>query len=485
MSRVLKPFNYNTMILSKWLRARWISILIFPVIIWIVGPDDLIVLETMLAFLCTCFLLWNITRYGSNALPVWAVFIIFLAGYFLKFCFLFINDGHVVNSISPFIQPLITQNNLLKAYEITILAYVVFCITSVVLMWLFRFRTISNYYRYHLTDMNIIFTKKLFIIALLLSGSLSIVTTYIQAVTGVGVMGNNVILPYRLAGIILYGRYFITYCLILLLFLTEDDRFKKIRTATMLLLFLHVLTISLLMTSRGAFIGPILGLFVMWTIMHNFTKSRLLTIICIISFVAIMHPVISNLRNVRIDDPKNFIGSVSKIGDFNKVNDGSSKSGFISIFTRITGIEQVVLSSTLADPGLDFRHMGQLLFDPQRSFSKIYTQDIEGRGNSIINHGTAPSLVGAFFVLGGAVGVGAGMATWVFLGLLCWKTIPFLFNLTSPVALGSFFSLYLSLTAEGTLDTIPLTFAVNFAMFFVGERLIRSKFMFTSSSRTH
>lgn len=42
----------------------------FPAIVLIVGPDDVVLLETAIALLGTCFILWNSTSYGNNFLPI-------------------------------------------------------------------------------------------------------------------------------------------------------------------------------------------------------------------------------------------------------------------------------------------------------------------------------------------------------------------------------------------------------------------------------
>ena len=464
---------YNAKWSSKCLAIRWPILLVFPVIVWSAGFDEVFFPETVLALVSSFFLLWATPQYGVNALPVWAVFFIFMVGYFLKSIYLFLENADVFNNISPFIRPLINQSSLIKAYDITVLAYVVFCFVSIAFLKWFNWKSINGYSEYEYTDMNLVFKKRLFVSLLLMVGIFSIITGYVQAVTGVGVMGNNVVLPYRLSGVIVYGRQFVTYSIFLLVFLNEDEQFKKIRLAALILLFFHILSMAFLATSRGVFIGPTLGLFVMWIITNNFTRQRLFVIISVILFVALIHPLVTQLRSDRVQDTSDFIGSISRISVFNKESADVGESAFVSMFTRITGIEQVVLVSTLTDPVFDLQHIKQLLFDPERSFTQIFTQDIEGRGLLCINHGSAPGLVGALFILGGTGGVVVGMVIWIFFGLLCWKMIPHFFNLTAPAVFGAFFSLYLFSTTEGTLNGIPFTFASNFVIFFVGERLVR------------
>ena len=92
-------------------------------------------------------------------------------------------------------------------------------------------------------------------------------------------------------------------------------------------------------------------------------------------------------------------------------------------------------------------------FDPNRSFGLVFTQDIEGHGSLVANHASAPSLVGAFYVLGGCIGVIAGMCILVTFIASLWEIIEKTLKFSSAPAAAIFAGAFvLNFSSEGTIE---------------------------------
>jgi len=302
------------------------------------------------------------------------------------------------------------------------------------------------------------------------------ITAYVQYATGIAVAGaESVYLPFRLAGLIFYFRSItIPALLVLLIWLTEEYRLLKMHSIAIGLLILHGFIQMLLASSRGALLNMVLPVIFLWLLSARFTAGRRNLLIVLFLIVAWMHPVLSQYRQLRAagdiyDIAHAFTESIRSSGDIWT----NLSRGIISIISRVTGTESLLFAAQMEDVSFTFENIRYYLFNPERSLARIYTQDVIGFGPSVMWHLSAPSLLGAFYLIGGDAGVIIGVTVWTLFWIWFWRVLRRLRWRSLPVAQSMILLLIFHFTSEGDIDALPLRGLIYGASLLLCEFLAR------------
>jgi hypothetical protein len=262
--------------------------------------------------------------------------------------------------------------------------------------------------------------------------------------------------------------------LILIIWLAEQWQLRKIHSVALALLILHGFIQMLLASSRGALLNMILPLVFLWLLSARFTAGLRNLLLALFFIVAWMHPVLSQYRQLRAagdiyDIAYAFTESLRASGDIWT----NLSRGISSIISRVTGTESLLFAAQMEDVSFTFESIRYYLFNPERSLARIYTQDVVGFGPSVMRHLSAPSLLGAFYLIGGDVGVIIGVAGWTLFWIWFWRVIRRVRWQSLPVAQSMILLLIFQLSSEGDIDALPLRELIYGASLLLCEFLAR------------
>jgi len=393
------------------------------------------------------------SREGTAAtFPLRLIFLLLIVGFFVKaVAILAVLELDADPPIEGMSAELVRDEELLRyGYGIAAIGFVAFTLGSVVALRLMPILKQGWQEASVRDDLRARRLCQMFFAIVLV---LCLATAYAQYATGVGVMGRNITLPYRLAGAIVHPRnVVIPYLLLVLAWVADRTGQRRLHLAICVALALHALCQTMLMASRGMLLLLLLPLFVLWVSTSRTSALRQLGIVVLTSVVVLAYPLLSALRVIRAAEPTAAVWE--QMGEAHQARAQSSDAPARILF-RISGIDNLLVSVQYGEPGFEFEHMARMLFDRERTFNMIYTQDYAGYGPYNEVHGSAPSLIGAFYVLGGTPLVLLGCIAWplciaggIRLGERCCIY-------SGPPAVAFITVVALTVTLEGTVDDVP------------------------------
>ena len=478
----------STSIRIRLVSARWLLLLV-PIAGYVstasMYRDPNYPIMTLLCIAGLALLLSQLDKPARVALPVWIIAFAFLLGYLAKFYTMSrtIASG-ALWPYDPSLERVAADGTWMpQAFGVITVAFLSFCVSA----WFCLGVTSGGCYQHleeqppDLSARSRARVARFSIKALWIIGGFMVVTGAIQAITGVGVMGSEaVVLPYRLSGLIYHPRTVgIPVFLLLVIWLTDAYRLKRLLMASLGMLALHGLTQSFLAASRGALLGNMMPVFLLWILQGRFTARRTRLVIGLVVVAAILHPVITGLRVLRAGGWGLSAETIQEARAVAELSKGPSAenvvlAGTTEIIRRVSGTEVMLYVANWPIPKApSWETINYFLRDPERDLAKVMTQDVAGYGRSIVGHSIAPTLVAAPYVIGGTITAAAVAGLWVFVWMLGralymrlgWRTLPvidasmmaLLAVLTSDFALPGAFTRYMAffmpsiLLAEGLL----------------------------------
>jgi len=434
---------------------RWLLLLVFPLVcipaISVgagVGP---LVYAGVAAGSCG-LLLWRLSNITPENVSVWLAGGFIVGVYFLRYAY-FVLDPKPVMGIQPDSVFIVLRDDavsLHKAYALAVLGFAVFCCASAML--LLKFPTSKSSMSVGDIDFaaHACFSKWLFVVIPVLMVVLGFVAHHYH----VGQMGvpAGEPLPFRLKGLIFYGRLVLLPLLILTLIYLGDriDRSWQVRAGLMLLalhgvsdlvlrgsrssLLLCVLVVVFLAVNRGLRVRPIgvaicatLGIFAIW-----------------------LMPVIMQYRILRFSSQEDLLPLLLRA--FASSADGLQKlgDGLSTVYLRLPGLETLwAMLSLKAEPlGLA---LGAALAAPNgvTGYLNIGVYHSPPELNTLF----APGYLGWWYLVGGVTGIALGALALAFVCVLLPRWILACGLRCAPVA-NTFllWVLFISLS-DGTLDS--------------------------------
>jgi hypothetical protein len=300
-----------------------------------------------------------------------------------------------------------------------------------------------------------------------------IVTGWLQYTYSLAIMGTETVtLPFHLAAVIVYSRIVvIPYLLLVLYDLACRGGLRHWPVVLVATLALHGLAQSVLMSSRAMVLYFLLPVFFHMLLGRGLTWRWLGAAATFLVLLATVHPLLTSLRLIRMEEEDRHDLSTALARSFEQYDAPTAvESGLLALAFRFTGFDGLLTAMHDGDHDPDLGRAAGLLFDPHRSFSQIYTQDIAGYGDIDI-HTSAPGLLGAFHVLGGYPGMVLGVTVWTVALVLLWRARWLARLITAPAARSALAFWVLYYTESGSLDMIPARLAFFAAAVVLGEGL--------------
>lgn len=456
----------------KLSRLRWVLLLAIPAGLCF-DPDGGSIGAALLATIAFALLLAMLGRPLAQTLPLIVLTGLFLIGYFGKFAACRVLDDATLDEFLGWpANRLVSRADLMAdAYHVIALAFIVFCPTAALLIALMPRGLGSTAPPTFEPESGL---DQLFAIAFGAIGAALAVTAVVQHVFGLGVMGTgNVELPFRMAGVVIHSRnVLLPYLLLVLYFIASRSGATRWAALAVAILFAHGVTQSILMASRGVLLYILMPVGFLMLLSRNVTRKQVIAAAGVFLMVAMAHDAITGLRVHRIEGSRGDIagGLQHAVKDYSLVE--STGHGIAKIFFRFTGIDGLIISVSLGEIEPSFERVGDLLFNPDRTFARIFTQDFAGCHASEV-HQLAPGFVGTFYALGGYTGVVIGVILWTSIVARVWVRLWGL-GLRTTYCIASYYGfLVLYFSESGVFEEIPVKLGIAVAGFAFGELLAR------------
>lgn len=438
---------------------------------------------TGFSILACCLLLTVMNKTLQVTLPFWVILAVFISGYYIKFYWIAVFPeteflGYILNVDFSSITA------LRSSFATTTYSFGAFCFVSWLLLLMSRdskmkavFSTVSSEQMLSVSKGRAVSSISMWIVLILIP-----ITTFIMFATGIAVMGvEGVSLPFRFAGIVFFTRsVFIPTMLLLLIWSSHLAGLHRRKIVGVVILIVFGLSDMLLRSSRGALVILLLSMVFLFLISQGRVRIRYVLPFAVgLLSVSLLHPIISEYRNLRIGSgsfdvlellvnaQRNVIG-----GELSAIWD-TLKMGVGAILFRLTGIDLLIVFNDLGAQPLT-GNAWSVLTSP-RGLAGYVTEDIFGIPPHHIN-AVAAGFIGWFYLIGGNPFVVAGIAGFTSLVYILWGWLKRLRLKCLPVAQVMFLTLLLTITVEGTLDNfVAWPILVWPASIVVCEWLIRSR----------
>lgn len=245
-----------------------------------------------------------------------------------------------------------------------------------------------------------------------------VVSAAAQFITGVGVMGTeNAVLPYHMAGVIFHPREkTLPLILAFLAWISWVYRLPRWGMAALLMLVAHALVQSFLQASRGQLFYAFLPILALWLVRREFTRQRVLAFGAVLGLAALLHPLITALRILRVLGESLTLETLLRARGAMDLVVGDQGlnivvAGIVSVVGRVSGTDTLLICTASPYPSyLSLDAIQHFLFNPAGTHARIMTQEIGGFAAETMT--IAPTLVGTGVVLGGAMGVVVVCVLW-------------------------------------------------------------------------
>ncbi len=297
------------------------------------------------------------------------------------------------------------------------------------------------------------------LVALRIALVLTVATTIIMYMSGIGVMGvEGVTAPFRLVGLVFYTRLvFIPAILLLVVWSSQQAGLQKRMLVALALLLVYGLVDMLLRSSRSGLAGLLLPLgFLFLASGQRVNRRQFMFLAGGMLLVAFLYPVISVYRGIRIAESNDILSAIISaqgsivgggLGDLL----ATMGTGVRSLLFRLTGVDMLIVYHGLGVQALGDQAWNVLT--APRGLSGYVTVDVFGFSSNDIN-AEAPSLVGWFFLVGGHTLVVVGLAGFTAAAYALWRILIRMRLRSLPVAQALFLALLFTQATEGTFDSL-------------------------------
>lgn len=449
----------NRMDAAKWVLPLILAagyFLTFKYFQWYESHPARYFVSTALLLGSCALLLTQVNLFEQRFIAVWFVVLLFIVVYFTRFYWITIDASpvHVMLPHNPWLHMVERRDQLLQAFELSVVAFAAFSVSAAGLLFLAGVKssavTQNAVPTAQVIDSGVIQWMLWLVVPLMLA------LAYISYVFHIGEMGAapGAVLPFRLSGVIFYARtVFIPLTLLLAIYLLERDGRIFTSRLTILFLILHGVMDMLLRNSRSSLLlALLLLLFLMIVGGLKIRRSEKMLGSVMFGVGIIMVPLMTQYRSMRVQHDMSYVDAFSSAvaalgGDWF----GQIFAGMKFVLFRMPGIESLwCMLSWNAKP------LGASAIEVLASKSGIagyLTYDIY---NFLESDHTllAPGFVGWFYLVGGFPMVVLGSILTGAIAVTGWKYLEIGFIQCAPIAKVFFlWILFLALT-EGTLDSM-------------------------------
>jgi len=459
--------------------TRWLLLLVFVIGYLITYQTPVFaagdyLFYSLLALLSCMILLIQLKSYDVNYSAIWLSLLVFIGVYFIRFYWITLDPLPVKIMLpTPVYNTMILGSSLLDGFRVSVIAFTTFSISIAALLY------INDRWSLSFDNESLAMNRKLywFITKCLfyLIPLLMIVLAYVSHKYHIGEMGadSGEPLPFRLKGIIFYARFIMIPLLIMLLiYLAEQCDHIIISRIGIVFLMLHGVIDMLLRGSRSSLLLSVLLLvfLVMSGGLKLFRSEKTLAFLVLIAGL-FMVPIMTEYRMHRVVDNLPVIDailtSMSIVG-----NEWWTTllRGIEFVFFRIPGIEAV--SAMIS---LDAEPLGMQTFQiirAEQGIAGYLTHDVYGITRDA-NTLSAPSFVGWFYLVNGAVAVATGALALALAVIFGWWFLGKKYFVASPIARTFFLWMLFTALTEGTLDSMLFMFVVGVLVLASIEAFIR------------
>jgi len=447
---------------------RWLLLIVFPLVCIpaILANFDLEPLLYACLATLSCVLIFRcLSEIKPENFSVWLVIGFFIGIYFLRYAY-FVLDPTPVRGIQPsHIFQILNDDpsSLFTAYKFSALAFAVFCCFSSMLLKIVPAAKLTINYEGVYVNSYVNLSKCL----LVLISVLMITLGFLANRYHIGQMGvpAGEPLPFRLKGLIFYGRLVLLPLLILTLIYLGNraDRLWQVQ-AGLILLSLHGLSDMILRGSRSTLLLCII--LVIFLVINRGLRLRIpgLGICIFLGVVAIcLMPIIMHYRISRFSSQEGAVTLFLSAFDNYTIGLQTFSIGISGLYFRLPGLETLwAILSLKAEPlGQSFGHVlgvangvtGYLnvdLYQLSSEFPTLY----------------APGFLGWWYLVWGVKGIVLGMFMLAVVTIFLPRLILFCGLKCAPVANTFFLWILFVSLSDGTLDSNLLLLC--FGMFCLG-----------------
>lgn len=469
-----------------WLRIGLLILLpAFFIIGWFITADFFnqsawYLFITLIAIFSTILLGINLRRFViAGALPVLLILCFFLVGYYFKFYWLAEhlkadNMLRVFLFFTPYINErfleAVQPDNLLLAFELTTWGYVAFCfavITSIKMRLLPRSPVTINIPEHSV--------KRIAGFYLGMATVALAIVTVVSYKFGINIQGSEPPeLPFKMVAFITYLST-VPGMLFFLVFAWSDRRhgLKRYWWSSWLAISLVAVITSVVMGSRSALIGIMIQVGTLWVVYRGITRRRMVLLLVFFTITALARPMLTVYR-VALKDPairsEGLIHVASTaLQEYREVAGVIQDSGqeiswtdpFMVIAMRIIGIDSVVYLTKI-EPEINIARITRVLIH-QEYMDLRFTREVIGFPDDIVQY-SSPSMVGAFYWLGGTAGMMIGIFVFVVITQWMWAVAYRSKWWVAPVVFLQLIGWTIQGGSEGTFDTLFINYAVTAIM---------------------
>jgi len=361
---------------------------------------------TVLSMIVCWLLLFQIYKPIRFGLPIWIMFLLFIAAYYLKFYLFIFSPEFAAKRFWLLPQMVTSEDILIKTYRIIVYSFVGICTTGWLLLATKRTQKINMLFQN--VDSIKANWKNLTLVLFPIIFILIITTNYIMYTTRISIMGaKQVYLPFRLAGITYYtATGIISTLLLLLVWVTYRKKYKLWFSLCISFIILHMALQTFLRSTKGMIVSVVVSITFLFAVRGKLSKKQLFFIVIMISLIILLYPSLNVYRWVRLADPElKVLPAISKVlfETIPRTYNGFWNvfiSGFYSIIDRLTGVEGLIMIIGVGFMPLGVRASQALLMFGGPGLARIFTTEIEGIPESVI-HSSATSFLGWFYMIGG------------------------------------------------------------------------------------
>jgi hypothetical protein len=263
--------------------------------------------------------------------------------------------------------------------------------------------------------------RRVFRIALAFLLVLIPTTSYAMYAGHIAVLGAEApSLPFRLAGIVYYGRLItIPGLLLVTIWCADHVGSRRGLVIALVVAFIYAATDMLLRASRGSFATTLVPIGLLFLLTGRMTKARVWPFIAAAAVIVVLWPVMTLYRLSRLADDASIAVSMRQgldaLGAAHLTIPGVLMDAVRSVILRITGAVSLV-------PAVG-AHVPPLGLGAVTSVTRFFTTEVMGFPPEAI-HSSAPSLLGWFYLVGGNVFVIAGVFGLTLALWMIWSQLP-------------------------------------------------------------
>lgn len=288
-----------------------------------------------------------------------------------------------------------------------------------------------------------------------------------------------VVLPFRLAGVIVAVHNALLPLLYLMLIwlsgaLGLGGLYRRIVSSYLLFGVIG----GLLTTSKSAMTVVIASLYVLWFVTGNLKRKDVLWLLAAVPALTLFNTFLSLNRVLRglnadqdVMDILSMVASQWLSSSGPEGSEGFRLLNYLGLLLRINGVDSV-LNMMDFHPAFSFERLLQIVVLPGPSVASLYATDVLGV-LSDVGVAFSPSLLGYFYFIGaGVLASCIGLALFLILVEAVFKGLRRAGLLIEPI-LVAILSIQLALaTSEGTLEVVPLRLAIVAAAAVAGEFMV-------------